>query len=93
MRLFIVKPADPEETRVPLLPAEAGKLVKLGAQVEVESGLGQVIEIADTSYEAAGARVSTDREASLTSAHMVLRVDPPAVEQNPVSLRLGCIHI
>lgn len=93
MRIFIVKPADPEETRVPLLPSEAGKLGKLGAQVEVESGLGQVIQIADASYEAAGARVSANREGSLSAAHMVLRMDPPAVGQGPVSLRQGCIHI
>jgi len=93
MRLFIVKPTDPDETRVPLLPAEAGRLVKLGAQVEVEAGLGHIIQIADAAYEAAGAQVSPDREASLASAHMVLRIDPPATTEPFVSLREGCIHV
>jgi len=93
MRLFIVKPTDPDETRVPLLPAEAGRLVKLGAQVEVESGLGRFIQIADAQYEAVGARVSPDRHASLPSAQMVLRMDPPPATRSSVSLREGCIHV
>jgi NAD(P) transhydrogenase subunit alpha len=93
MRLFIAKPADPGETRVPLLPADAGKLVQLGGQVEVESGLGGTLEIPDAQYEAAGAQVAKDRDASLSSADMVLRMDPPGQGQNTVFPREGCIHV
>ncbi len=61
MRLLIVKSADPQETRTPILPTDAGRLAKLGAQVEVEAGIGAAIGIADGEYETAGAKVSADR--------------------------------
>ena len=38
MKVFIPKETGPEETRIPLLPVDSGKLVQLGAQVEVEAG-------------------------------------------------------
>lgn len=92
MRLFIVKPADPQETRVPILPAEAGKLGQLGAQVEVEAGTGTAIGIPDADYETAGARISADRPASLSGAEMVLRMDVPG-GQDIGHLAAGCVHI
>jgi len=92
MRLFIVKPADPQETRVPILPADAGKLAQLGAQVEVQAGTGKSIGIADSEYGQAGAKVSGDRQASLSSAEMVLRIDVPGVEDIR-HLARGCVHV
>lgn len=92
MRLMIVKSADPQETRVPTLPADAARLAKLGAQVEVETGIGAVLGIADAEYEAAGAAVSTDRAVSLSRAEMVLRMDVPGggdIER----LTPGCVHV
>ncbi len=40
MKISVPKETHPGETRAPLMPDAAGKLVKLGAQVEVEAGLG-----------------------------------------------------
>ena len=45
MKLFVPKEADAAETRVPLLPADAGRLVQLGANVEVQGGIGESINI------------------------------------------------
>jgi NAD(P) transhydrogenase subunit alpha len=92
MRLMIVKSADPQETRTPILPSDAGKLAKLGAQVEVEAGIGAVLGIVDAEYEVAGAKVSADRAASLSAAEMVLRMDVPGGEDIQ-RLAPGCVHV
>ena len=40
MRIFVPKETHPGENRVAVVPATAAKFVKLGAEVEVEPGLG-----------------------------------------------------
>jgi NAD(P) transhydrogenase subunit alpha len=55
MKLFVPKETNPAETRVPLLPTDAGKLAELGAGVEFEAGIGETINIPDEAYEKAGA--------------------------------------
>lgn len=92
MKLFVPKEADAEETRVPLLPTDAGKLVQIGANVEVQAGIGESINIADEAYEKAGARIARDRPASLSGADMVLRISTPAGEDIE-HLAAGCIHV
>lgn len=92
MKLFVPKEANGKETRVPLLPTDAGKLVQLGASVEVQGGIGESINIADEAYEKAGARIARDRSASLSGADMVLRISIPAGEDIE-HLAVGCIHI
>jgi len=92
MRLFVVKPGDPEESRLPMLPVDAGKLVKLGAQVEVEEGIGTPIGISDAEYEGVGAAVSRNREESLSGAELVLRISLPDGE-GIRRVGEGCIHV
>jgi NAD(P) transhydrogenase subunit alpha len=92
MKLFIPKETDPAETRVSLLPTETGKLVKLGADVEVETGIGESINIPDQAYEKAGSRISNKRKMSLSKAEMVLRVSVPGIE-DVQCLSKGCIHV
>jgi NAD(P) transhydrogenase subunit alpha len=81
MKIAVPKETYPGETRTPLTPASAAKLVKLGAQVEVEAGLGLGSGFADADYTVAGATLSTDRKALLGSADMVLRLRKPPVEE------------
>ena len=45
------KENDPKETRITVIPPDVDKLVKLGAEVEVESGLGQSINIPDEALQ------------------------------------------
>ncbi|MDT8300154.1 MAG: NAD(P) transhydrogenase subunit alpha [Sedimentisphaerales bacterium] len=92
MKLFIPKESEAAETRVPLLPTDGGKLVKLGAEVEVEAGIGEPINISDDTYKEAGAKISSDRRASMSSADVVLRMSVPAGEDIQ-HLKEGCIHI
>src|SRR5580704_2800544 len=91
MRIFVPKETDPAEKRIPMLPGGAAKLVKLGAEIEVEQGLGTALNYADHDYESAGAKISTDRLRSLAEAGMLLRLrKPPANEVDLLSK--GCIH-
>jgi NAD(P) transhydrogenase subunit alpha len=91
MRIFVPKETDPAEKRIPMLPSGAAKLVKLGAEIEVEQGLGTALNYADRDYESAGAKISTDRLGSLAEAGILLRLGKPPLNEVDV-LRKGCIH-
>lgn len=75
MKLFVAKETDPQETRAPIMPRDIAELIGSGAQVEVEQGIGLAIDIPDSAYEQAGARIATDRQASLAIAEMVLSMN------------------
>jgi NAD(P) transhydrogenase subunit alpha len=92
MKIFVPKETDEKETRVPLIPVDAGKLIQLGARVEVETGLGESIDISDDDYKTAGAQISDNRRASLSEADIVLRISPPAGEDIK-RLKEDCIHV
>ncbi|MGD0087293.1 MAG: NAD(P)(+) transhydrogenase (Re/Si-specific) subunit alpha, partial [Verrucomicrobiota bacterium] len=77
MKIAVPKETHPGETRAPLTPASAAKLVKLGAQVEVGAGLGLGSGFADADYTAVGATLATDRKTLLGSADLVLRLRKP----------------
>ena len=91
MRIFVPKETDPAERRIALLPGTAAKLVKLGAEIEVEQGLGTTLNYADRDYEGAGAKISADRLRSLAEAEMLLRLQKPPLNEIDL-LRRGCIH-
>ena len=92
MKVFIPRETNPEETRIPLLPADSGKMVQLGAQVEVESGIGEAINVLDSAYEESGAKISNDRQISLSTADIILRINVPTTEDIR-HLKQGCIHV
>ena len=92
MKISVPRETHPGETRAPLTPDSAAKLVKLGAQVEVESGLGLGSGHADAAYTAAGATLAPDRQALLSSADMILRVRKPPVGEIAL-LKAGCVHM
>ena len=92
MKISVPRETHPGETRAPLTPDSAAKLVKLGAQVEVEAGLGLAAGFADAAYTAAGATLAPDRQALLSSADMILRVRKPPVGEIAL-LKAGCVHM
>ena len=91
MNIGLPKETYPGETRTALVPANVAKLVKLGAAVEAEAGLGLGASCADTDYAAAGARVVSDRRALLGNADLVLRVRKPPADEVDL-LKPGGIH-
>lgn len=93
MKIAVMKETHLGEKRIPLIPATAEKLVKLGAEVMVESGLGLSCRFTDEDYAKAGAVVvSTSRGDILQSADMVLRLRKPPADEIDL-MRQGCIHI
>ena len=92
MKIFAPKENDPIETRASLDPAAVKKLVGLGAEVLVESGIGEQCDHPDASYEEAGASVISDRAGLLGSADLVTRIRKPSNEE-VAQLKEGAIHI
>jgi NAD(P) transhydrogenase subunit alpha len=91
MKISVPRETHPGETRAPLTPDSAAKLVKLGAQVEVEAGLGTAAGFPDDAYLKAGAILTADRKELIASGDIVLRLRKPTVEE--ISwLKPGAIH-
>jgi NAD(P) transhydrogenase subunit alpha len=89
--------AIPNETstrdkRTAITPENTGKLIRSGAEVLVEAGLGCGCGFADEQYREAGARVTDGRQTLLADADIVLRVHKPTVDEI-VQLKRGAIHI
>ncbi len=80
------------ETRVALIPEHVGKLVNAGANISIEAGLGQTLQINDNAYTAVGATVVEDRAVLLQQADMVLRIRKPALDEIS-HLKQGCIYV
>ena len=91
MKISVPREIHPGESRAPMTPAAAAKLVKLGAQVEVEAGLGAAAGFADDAYLKAGATVTADRKALLGSGDIVLRLRKPPVAEIAL-LKPGSLH-
>jgi NAD(P) transhydrogenase subunit alpha len=92
MQIFGPLETDPQETRAALVPEMVSRLVKLGAKVSVESGLGDRAFRPDKAYEEAGATISKDRMRSLGDADIVFRVGKPPLPEVD-ALKIGAIHL
>ncbi len=92
MKIFFPRETHDGEARAALTPAIAGQLVKLGAAIEIEAGLGQHIRATDADYQKAGALLAASRAAGLASADMVVRIRKPPVEELS-ALKKGAIHV
>ena len=92
MQISIPKETHPKEKRVPVIPETVGKLVKMGAKVIIESGMGLGSGYQDEDYTKVGAEVEADREKLLKEGDMVLRLRKP--EKSEIKLlKKGCIHV
>ena len=92
MKIAVMKETFEGETRVPLIPPTADKFVKLGAEVEIEAGMGTSCRYEDADYEKVGAKVNHDRKDLLQSADIVLRLRKPPIEEVEL-MKKGCIHV
>jgi len=81
MKISVPRETHPGETRAPLTPDSAAKLIKLGAQVEVEAGLGIAAGFPDAAYVKAGAALASDRRALISAGDIVLRLRQPPLEE------------
>ncbi|WOJ92610.1 Re/Si-specific NAD(P)(+) transhydrogenase subunit alpha [Congregibacter variabilis] len=92
MQLAVPKELYPGENRVAMTPDTAKKLVRLGATIQIEAGMGVGSGFQDSEYSEVGAQIVTDRAALISSADMLLRLRKPELEEIP-QMKRGCIHI
>ena len=92
MLIFAPQETDPNEPRAAVTPETAARLVKLGAAVAVESGIGAGANYPDAAYEKAGAALRGDRAAALREADVVLRVRRPP-DAEVALLKQGAVHV
>jgi len=92
MNIAIPKEDSKAELRVPMLPVVVEKLVKKGAHITIEAGLGATLGISDNEYTKVGAVVEKNRKKLLANGDVVLRLRKP-VEKELTQLKKGAIHI
>ena len=92
MLLVVPKELYPGENRVAMTPDTAKKLVRLGATIHIESGMGEGSGFADDAYTEVGAEIATDRSSMLAAGDMILRLRKPDIDEVSV-MKAGCIHI
>ncbi len=77
-KVFVPREVIDGETRVAATPETVAKFVKAGLEVIVEKGAGLASSFADTDYEAAGARTTSDWQQAFKEADVVFKVREPA---------------
>jgi len=92
MKIVVLRETEGGEARVALVPESVKKLVALKASVVVESGAGINAARSDDDYTQAGAEVSSDRAALLSSADVLVAVNRPEAEDFS-RLRKGAVVI
>jgi len=92
MRISVPRETYPGENRVPVTPETAKKLIRLGADLVVEAGLGERTGFSDQEYQDAGVTISSDREALFTQADMLLRLRKPSQDEIAL-MKEGCVHV
>src|SRR6187402_1273218 len=79
MKIGIPKEVRPGERRVAATPDTVSRLLKLGFEVQVETGAGAGASFGDAEYSALGASI-TQAQSLWDTSDVVLKVQPP--EQN-----------
>ena len=91
MQIFFPK-EEAHEIRATILPEVAKKFIDLGIDVSIETGLGESVFVSDELYAEAGAKISTDRNASFSSADVVCKLNKPNKDEIQF-LKKDSIHI
>jgi len=87
-RIFVPRETRKGETRVAAVVGTVQRLVKDGFEVTVETGAGLGSMVSDESLAKAGATLVEDPAAGYAAADVVLRVNPPTLEE-VASLKSG----
>src|SRR5215213_3939705 len=80
MKVGVPKEVVEGERRVGLVPETAGRMVKDGYEVLVETGAGQDYNL-DEDYEEVGARIVSNPEDVYGEADVIVKVSPPTEEE------------
>lgn len=91
-RVAVLKETVPGELRVAQVPDSVQKLIKLGLTVAIERGAGEAAGIEDADFQKAGATLEPTAEAALAGAAVVLKVQPPSLDEAR-KLPAGCLLV
>jgi NAD(P) transhydrogenase subunit alpha len=78
VNVAVLKETQAHEHRVALVPAAAGKLIKLGAKLHMQSGAAEASNLPDSAFS--DVAFMDDRKALVSDADVVLAVQPPALD-------------
>ena len=78
VNVAVLKETEPHERRLALVPAVVPKLVKLGARLHMQSGVGDALGLPDSALH--DVAFTQDRKRLVSEADVVLAVQPPALE-------------
>jgi NAD(P) transhydrogenase subunit alpha len=81
MRIGVPREIFPGEKRVATVPDVVTKLVKLGFEVVVEKGAGELADLSDEAYTEVGASMAADAAALWSGCDIVFKVRPPVAEE------------
>lgn len=81
MRVGVPKEIKNHEYRVGLVPSSVAELVQHGHEITVERGAGSGCGLADSDYEAAGARLSDGPEEIFGSCDLIVKVKEPLAQE------------
>lgn len=81
MTIAIMAESRPGERRVGLVPEAARHYLKRGWALRIQAGAGVGASFPDQLYEAVDVSVVPDRDALLDGARVVLKVQPPSLEE------------
>ena len=77
MKIGIPKEVHSGEQRVALTPETAGRIQKLGFEISIESGAGEMAQFSDDAYREAGAEVVSETRALWASSDIIMKVRQP----------------
>jgi len=78
VKIAVLKETRPNERRVAMVPAVADKLIKLGAQIQIQSGAGDAVKLPDAAFK--DVSFVADARTLVAEADVVVGVQPPDVE-------------
>ena len=81
MKVGIPKETADGERRVALTPETAGRIQKLGYDLQVESGAGEGANFSDDAYREAGVEVLPNADAVWSSSDIVMKVQQPSIDE------------
>ena len=81
MRIGVPKETYPGEKRVATVPDVVTKLVKLGFEVVVEGGAGELADLSDGAYVEAGASIAPSAAALWSGSDIVFKVRAPTSDE------------
>lgn len=85
MKIAVPREVHPDESRVAVTPEVVKQMIKLGFEIDIESGAGTRASFSDDAYREAGANIGAETKSLWQNADIIMKVRAP--EDHPA---LGC---